>query len=314
MHKNVQLAKRWINIILGRSSVAVKQGVGKCYSKSEIRGYYNDLTGKVSPATLLDEKGIPVNITSSGMRVYSLVTIMQYALGCYDKYLLANDEDCKNSFLKLADFIMKNQEENGKWDARASIGSTKGNSSCMAQGQGCSIMLRAHILSGDYRYAHSAEKAVTFMLLPSSMGGTAIYCGNDISFEKYPPQENQASSVLNGWIFALFGLYDYILATKLPDYYRIWEQSCRTLEAKLPLYDRNFWSNYDLIGTISSPAYHSVHITLLTALSDLSSSQIMACYANKFSEYEKSPLNQIRAISTKFVQKITQPTDSFFVQ
>ena len=82
MHKNVQLAKRWINIILGRSSVAVKQGVGKCYSKSEIRGYYNDLTGKVSPATLLDEKGIPVNITSSGMRVYSLVTIMQYALGC----------------------------------------------------------------------------------------------------------------------------------------------------------------------------------------------------------------------------------------
>ena len=77
-----------MNIALGKSAVAVEQGVGKCYSRDRIRGYYNDLTGKVSPATLLDDEGIPVNITSSGARVYSLVTIMQYALGCFELYLM----------------------------------------------------------------------------------------------------------------------------------------------------------------------------------------------------------------------------------
>ena len=47
---------------VGRNSVAVKQGIGKCYSIDDIEGYYNDLTGKISDNTLLDENGIPVII------------------------------------------------------------------------------------------------------------------------------------------------------------------------------------------------------------------------------------------------------------
>lgn len=314
MNKIIRLSKRWLNILSGKSTVAVKQGAGKCYAKESIQGYYNDLTGKVSSSTLLDENGIPINIVSSGEKVYSLVTIMQYALGCYDLYLLENDVGYQVRFLKLADYILEHQEVSGKWDARASIGSSKGNSSCMAQGQGCSILLRAYQVTNDSRYFQAARKAISFMLLPSEQGGTAVYQGDAISFEKYPPQEGVISSVLNGWIFALFGLYEYVLCTDSEKHRSILERSCRTLESKLPLYDRKFWSNYDLTGTIASPAYHSVHISLLSVLTDLTGSQTMQSYAKRFESYEKSPLNYMRAVVIKIVQKLIRPSDAFLVQ
>lgn len=314
MRKIVQLGKRWLNIAVGKSAVAVEQSVGKCYSKSELRGYYNDLTGKVSSATLLDADGIPVNVTSSGATVYSLVTIMQYALGCYDLFLLSGDESYREKFLKLADYVLARQEENGKWDARASIGSYKANNSCMAQGQGCSILLRAAQETEDPRYVHGAKKAVSFMVYPCSDGGTALYAGEEVSFEKYPPQNGVVSSVLNGWAFALFGLYDYVLFSGSVKYRRLWEASCKTLEIRLPQYDRKYWSNYDLTGTISSPAYHNVHISLLRVLADLSGSKRMSDYADRFEEYSKSAVKQFWAIMIKLVQKLIQPSDTFFVQ
>lgn len=314
MRKMIQLGKRWMNIFLGKSTVAVEQPVGRCYSKSTLKGYYNDLTGKVSPATPLDADGIPVNVTSKGETVYSLVTIMQYALGCYDLFLINGDKAYCEKFMRLADYLLAQQESTGKWDARASIGSCKGNSSCMAQGQGCSILLRAAQITGDPRYIHAAEKAVSFMLLPYNEGGTAVYDGAEVSFEKYPPQDGKVSSVLNGWVFALFGLYDYILFSKSNEHRRLWKASCKTLEERLPQYDRGYWSNYDLIGTVSSPAYHSVHIALLRVLADLSGSKQMSAYAERFEEYSKSAAKKFRAIMTKLIQKLSQPADAFFIQ
>ena len=58
-----KLLKRWCNMIFGKSSFHVEQGVGKYYSKNEIRGYYNDMTNKVSDLIELDDKGIPINTT-----------------------------------------------------------------------------------------------------------------------------------------------------------------------------------------------------------------------------------------------------------
>ena len=147
----IPMLKRWTKIILGKSAAAVQQGIGRCYDKNEIRGYYNDLTNKVRSATLLDSNGIPYNLMSSGAKVYSLVTISQYALGCYDLFLLNSDHDKLQIFLKLAEYLYDKQEVNGKWDARSSMGSYRDNSSCMAQGQGASIMLRAYLKTGNQK-------------------------------------------------------------------------------------------------------------------------------------------------------------------
>ena len=71
----ITLVKRWMKMAVGRNSVAVKQGIGKCYSIDDIEGYYNDLTGKISGNTLLDENGIPVNIIEGNKKDYFPISI-----------------------------------------------------------------------------------------------------------------------------------------------------------------------------------------------------------------------------------------------
>ena len=45
---NIIQIQRWTKMLVGRSVEHVNQGIGKVYSKNEIKGYYNDLTGKVT--------------------------------------------------------------------------------------------------------------------------------------------------------------------------------------------------------------------------------------------------------------------------
>lgn len=47
--------KRWAKIISGKTAFALEQGEGRAYEAHRISGYYNDLAGKVSSATLLDD-------------------------------------------------------------------------------------------------------------------------------------------------------------------------------------------------------------------------------------------------------------------
>ena len=52
------MVKRWVKILTGSSATAIKQGKGRLYSTDFIKGYYNDLTGKVGEGTILDKNGI----------------------------------------------------------------------------------------------------------------------------------------------------------------------------------------------------------------------------------------------------------------
>ena len=97
----IALFKRWFKIATGQNRVAVKQGQGQCYSKTALTGYYNDLTGKVNDQTMLDERGIPVNLIEGGSTVYFPISIFQYALGLWDLYLLKGEEKNKIHFLTI---------------------------------------------------------------------------------------------------------------------------------------------------------------------------------------------------------------------
>jgi hypothetical protein len=308
------MLRRWTGILSGRSAVAVNQGRGKAYSLSAIGGYYNDLTGKVSPDTMLDERGVPVNIIAGGARAYAWITIFQYALGIYDLYLLNGDQEKLDRFMMLAGLALEAQDEAGKWDCRASIGSSRGSASCMGQGQAVSILLRAHIVSCDSRFADAARRAADFMLRPVEEGGTAYYGADGVSFEKYPPMGGKRSSVLNGWAFALFGLYDYVLFSGEARYGQVLNRSLRTLEVSLAGYDRGYWSNYDLTGVIASPAYHHAHIALLDVLGEMSGLPGFALYADRFRAYQRDPRKKCRAIARKFMQKMTEDTDALLVR
>lgn len=299
----VKLLKRWMNMFFGKSAFHVEQGRGKCYSKREVKGYYNDLTNKVSDKTILDKKGIPINTTIANVEAYFPITIFQYGLGLYDLYLQENQADYLKKFINIANWAIEKQEENGMWDCMGQLkDKAHETQSAMCQSEGASVLLRAYVETKDTKYYDCASRAIEFMIKDKEEGGTCYYENGRPIFQEYVSSYNL--SVLNGWIFSLFGLFDYTRINKEEKYKTILENSLEAMCQNLKNYDRKFWSNYDIKGTIASPSYHDLHIKQLQLLYELFGKEELNQYAKKWEGYQKSPINKLCAMVIKLKQKM----------
>ena len=76
---------RWYLMLTGKSVWHVNQDIGKCFAKDEIRGYYNNMTEKVTRMPdLLDSDEMPKLNLAEVKFTYFPVAIFQYGFGCYD--------------------------------------------------------------------------------------------------------------------------------------------------------------------------------------------------------------------------------------
>lgn len=218
--KVIKLIKRWVNMLTGKSAFHVEQAEGKCYSKSEIKGYYNDLTNKVSDKTFLDKDGIPLNTTVANINAYFPITIFQYGLGLYDLYLIEKKDIYLKKFIKIADFALEKIDRRGCWDCMGQLNDKAHETqSSMCQSEGVSVLLRAYKETNNNKYYEAATNAINFMLKPVEDGGTCYYQNERVIFQEYVSKYNL--SVLNGWIFSIFGLFDYTLVNKKENYKKI---------------------------------------------------------------------------------------------
>lgn len=306
------MVARWAKILTGKTEVAVEQGPGKVYQVEQIAGYYNDLTGKVSPNTLVDSNGVPICVIAGGKKVHFPIAIFQYALGCWDIALLDPNKSIEmlSKFERCADWALNNQRADGSWDTFGPVGSTKYSVSSMAQGEGVSVLLRAAKISNDNRYLTAAEQACRFMLSPYERGGTSFLKGDYLFLEEYPQIPRR--SVLNGWVFSLFGLYDLSLYNA--DYKQYFDRSAATLALCLDDYDAGFWSYYDLQQRLSSPAYHLLHIAQLKVLTQLTGDVRFENKAAIYEGYQSNPTNRRKAILYKAKQKIFEESDAVILQ
>ena len=301
--KNFKLLKRWKNMLFGKSAFHVEQGKGKCYSKENIKGYYNDLTNKVSEKTILDESGIPINMTIANVETYFPITIFQYALGLYDLYLIENKKEYLEKFINIADWTITNQENDGMWDCMGKLkDKAHETQSSMCQSEGVSVLLRAYVETNEMKYYKAATKAIDFMIKDINKGGTCLYKNGEVIFQEYVSKYNL--SVLNGWIFSVFGLFDYTLISPEKKYKEILYRTIDSMSKQLKNYDRKYWSNYDLKGTIASPSYHDIHIKQLEILYELFGKEEFKFFANKWKKCQKSKLKKMLAMLIKVKQKI----------
>ena len=313
MNKRLQMLKKWISILSGKNVLAVEQGIGKIYSKVEIMGYYNDLTNKVKYSNTLDEKSIPVNFNHNGEKVYFPIAIAQVGLGAYDLFLLTKETSHCEKFINAANWLLDNQEEDGGWDAFERIGHTDCHKySAMAQGEGASILIRAYLHTNDTRYYNGAIRAIDLMLKPVEEGGTARYLGEKLYLEEYV--KDKPNLVLNGWVFAIFGLLDVFKLTQDVRYKDALEGTLKTLTEELNNYDTGYWSFYDQCGLIASPFYHNLHIALLNVLYDLFEIKEFQQQGDKWSGNQKNIFKKTLAVCRKAMQKIINPGQSIIVK
>lgn len=289
--------KKWYKMMTGQSISHVNQGVGTCYSKTDVQGYYNDLTEKVTkdnPDIL-----VPKYHVDTGEEIYFSIGIFQYGLAAYDLFLKTKEDIYKAKLLSCADWAVENQQEDGSWITFAYENPEHPYSS-MAQGEGISMLIRAYIVTQHEKFLSAVKKAKHFMLKPISEGGTTRYSGKDV----YLYECTHDPLILNGWIFSLWGLYDYSKYFSDETVQSVLDATLCSLTKKLPMFDIKYWSKYEDGKRICSPFYHKLHIAQLKVMYDLFGNEIYKEYADKWEKYQNSFWKPKRAFLTKAIQKV----------
>ncbi|MBQ8015148.1 MAG: thioredoxin [Clostridia bacterium] len=290
--------KKWYKMLTGQSVSHVNQGVGTCFSKNEVAGYYNDLTEKVTkdnPDIL-----VPMYRVDAENEIYFSIGVFQYGLAAYDLFIKTQEDIYKNKVIACSEWALKNQQDDGGW-LTFDYKNKEYPYSSMAQGEGISLLIRAHILTGNSDFLQAAQKAKEFMLKPICNGGTAEYT-EDGGILLYEATNNPV--VLNGWIFSAWGLYDFYKYFADEEAKQTLDRTLGSLKKKLPDFDIGYWSKYEDGKRICSPFYHKLHIAQLEAMHELFGDGVYKEYAVKWDKYQKSFLKPKIAFVKKALQKV----------
>ncbi|MBU5613380.1 D-glucuronyl C5-epimerase family protein [Geomonas azotofigens] len=237
--------------------------------------------------------GVPARSGGYGVH-YTPVTIAQYGLGLYSRHLKQENPGAYRLFLAQADWHSRNLGRTpggwGVWlhpfdfplyDLRAPW------VSAMAQGQGISLLLRAFQASGEERYLEAARLAFDSFGHDLLEGGVSRRdATGDVWLEEYPT--DPACHVLNGFIFALWGVLDYFRATGERCAGDLYRECSATLSRNMHRYQGVFWSKYDVLtGDNVSRDYHLIHIMQLKVMAQLNGDATLAETAQRWEGYAR---------------------------
>ncbi|MCB0284878.1 MAG: hypothetical protein KDF60_20025 [Calditrichaeota bacterium] len=181
----------------------------------------------------------------------------------------------------------------------------------MGQGQMLSLLTRYNLFYSEKDITDIIIKIADSYLVPfDHKHGFVNVCDEATVFEEYPKDQKLTAHVLNGWMYATLGLYDYLEFAKkervrdgnIEEKQRLYEQSLNTLKAKLKLYNIGFWSLYNLpksYKNISSIHYQEQHIVLLEALYAITKEEIFNVYGKKFKKQYANMAFRIVAVFVK---------------
>lgn len=285
-------------------------------SASELGEYYMRFAEKADYQGAYDAQRIPQLDYHGRIGLqYNPIAIAQYGLGNYNLWCRTGDVERQKKFFLVADWLSSHLQQNAhglwvwnhhfNWEYRDTLKAPW--YSGLAQGQGISVLVRAHKESGEQRYFEAARQAFVSFQRPIAEGGVAFTDeAGDLWFEEYivcPP-----THILNGFIWALWGVYDYSLATTDALVRELFAHGVRTLLHNLDRYDLGFWSLYEQSGTrlpmVASRFYHQLHIVQLRIMHRLTEEEKFAEVADRWESYTRSRANRIRALCYKSAFKL----------
>lgn len=270
--------------------------------------YLMDYTAKCQ-YTEADAQGIPVLHYPDpvGTQV-NPEAAFQIALGHHDAWLISNADRDRERFLHLADWFARDIAPDGTWWYRFRWHRSPAPwASALAQMRGASVMVRAWQLTGDGRYAAAARAAATPLGRSIEAGGMrAVHRLASVPYlEEYPAEP---SAVLNGFLAALFGLYE--LSTWLDDRAAtaLFAEGTDSVEKLLPHYIHHGWTLYDLdpatpFPNPNSPRYHRLVGDYLRVLATITGRPAIADWHQKWGAMD-TPLNRVRAVMGKTLRKL----------
>jgi len=278
--------------------------------------YYMLFREKADYAGHYDSAGIPMLDYHGVIGLqYNPIAIAQWGLANYNLFCETNLQSRWQKSLNAADWLVANLEQNARgfwvwnhhfdWDYRDTLKSPW--YSGLAQGQGVSLLLRAHARSGHEKYKRAADQAFVSLTRPVTEGGVLFEdTESNLWIEEYlvdPP-----THILNGFIWALWGVFDYWLARADSAAKNVFDRGVATLTLNLPRFDTGYWSLYEQSETrlkmLASPFYHQLHIVQLHVMHRLTGIAQFEEVAARWQGYASRRSNQTRALLEKSAFKL----------
>jgi hypothetical protein len=277
-------------------------------------GYYNDLRVELRvPDAAAARRRLQALVADRDRANH--VTVAQLALGAWQ--MRDEDEAWLRVFAEAAAWLAAMLEDGGGLPYLFAMPHTYAISppwySAMAQGQAASVFVRAALSLGDDSFADAAERAIW----PLTREGSSVVAQTPEGpvLQEYPTRP--PSHVLNGWMFALWGLYDVTMLTEragqtAPNARRAFEEGTTALVRRIGLYDAGLgWSRYDLyphrLVHVASPFYHRLHVALLNATAHLTGEETLRSKAAAWdAAAERLPL-RIAAVARKGAFRLVYP-------
>lgn len=277
--------------------------------------YMVDYAARKVPHRLgpFDDQGIPQfdvrNIRLRGAPVYHPIVIIQYALAHYDLALDGN-VDAEVVFLRCARWLEDHAQAEPQhhfliWPYDFPLRTPRVPApfiSGLAQGQALSVLARAYQITGSAHTLEVAQRAANSFLYSVEDGGLlTVYSDTACFFEEVAAAPK--ISILNGCLYALFSLWEFLSVSPDAALQRVCENCIRGIEATLPEYDLGWWSRYStgLRWNIAPVYYHTTHIRQLRHLSHVLNNRTFGDYADRWDGYYQSRYNRVRQRVVEFI-------------
>lgn len=296
---------------LGRGALGAAFSIGPGYEVQppgtrarydRVTGYYLDLRKKAAAPLRL-------RMTGHGETMAPGPTALaQRALGFHESWI-AGDESARETSLNAAETLLaRAQREDDALLWRYDVDVPRYAQvapwySAMAQGQAASAFVRAYGMTLDAHWADAALAAVE----PLITHRWRLVAPTDAGPVLEEVATTPPSRVLNGWIFALWGLWDVGVALRDLPAQSLFTESAAALASTLPEYDVGWWTRYSLYPPIApdlaKPFYHALHVAQMPALYRMTEDPVFAEAAARWRSYDTA-MNRVRAVTAKAVPVI----------
>ena len=279
--------------------------VGRHVATEGVRGYYIDFREKTT-----EPRWPPEWFPWPGF--HRFMAISQWGLGCYERYLSGEGDEWLTAALAAGQHLASEQESAGGWAEPNGTHTYRLSApwlSAMAQGQCSSLLVRLSLETGAQELAASARRGLAPLHLPSARGGVAATLAGGPFFEEYPT--DPPSFVLNGAIFAAWGVRDVAVGLGDAEAESLFSASVETLAGAVERWDTGYWSLYDLyphrVRNVASPFYHALHARQLRLLAGMTGRSELEATAERFESYGRRRRNRARALGEKVVFRLLVP-------
>jgi hypothetical protein len=284
------VARHALDAALSQGAGYERQPIGRHRRPGHVLGYQVDLTAKTSSSVLLDGVG-PADLA-------------QLALGWWERSLDGH-ETAIGHFEDLAhrlELMAETAADGLRWPYTVDVPKYRLRApwySAMAQGQVASVFVRAYATNRVERYRDIALAAIA-PLLVEEPNDLVSFTDEGPVLEEAP--SNPRSHILNGWIYALWGVWDVAVGLDSDGAHRRFTESTEALAAKLDSYDLGWWTRYSLYPhaakDLAKPFYHEIHATQAGVMHELTGLDVFGDAATRWRHYNTTR-NRMRAIGQK---------------